>query len=213
MGVKPATDIFQYHIVSLFAPMRECEPISYVDNNLHLKGKVFSENLAILDKVLTRIEDAEFQVNAKKSTWCATKLEFLGFMLYPNGYVPLPKRVEAILAISKTKCHFLGCINFFKNHIPRQAELIAPLTHLTKKDVSFKWTNQQEEAFIKVKAAVSESIMLSYPDVNKPFIIYTHASEYALGDARRKNHIMLLAETHSGPAALYHHRPGTSSNQ
>ncbi len=124
MGVKPATDIFQSRITGLFAPMREHAPISYLDDNLHVKGKDFTEHLSILDKVLTRIKEAKLQVNAKKSTWCATKLEFLGFMLYPDGYAPLPKRVEAILAITTPKnikelWHFLGCINFIKNHIPR----------------------------------------------------------------------------------------------
>ncbi len=59
-------------------------------------------------------------------------------MLFPDGYAPLPKRVKAILAILRPKNikelrHFLGCINFIKNHIPKQVELIAPLTLLNLK--------------------------------------------------------------------------------
>ncbi len=99
MGVKPATDIFQSRIVRLFAPMQDCAPSSYLDDNLHIKGKDFIEHLSILDEVLTQIEEAKLQVNAKKSTWCANTLEFLGFVSYPDGYAPLPKSVETIIAI------------------------------------------------------------------------------------------------------------------
>ncbi len=166
--------------------MQDCASISYLDDNLHVRVKDFTEHLSIPDKVLMQIKEAKLQVNAKKSTWCANNLELLGFMLYPDGYASLPKRVEAILAISTPKnikelCHFLACINCIQNHFPRQAKIIAPLTLLTKKDAPFKWNAQQEEAFSRVKAAISKSIMLSYLDVNKPFVIYTDASEYAIG--------------------------------
>ena len=60
-------------------------------------------------------------------------------------------------------------------------QLLMPLTLLSKKDVSFSWIEVQDFAFKKIKAAVVESVMLTYPDISKPFIIYTYARNYTIG--------------------------------
>ena len=53
---------------------------------------------------------------------------------------------------------------------------------LTKKDVPFIWGEEQESAFTKTKAAISNAILCTYPDPNKRFIIYPDASQkYAMG--------------------------------
>jgi hypothetical protein len=64
---------------------------------------------------------------------------------------------------------------------PRRSEILAPLTHLTSKDVQFQWTDIEQQAFDKMKAIVSHEVLLSYPDFYKPFDIYTDASHYQLG--------------------------------
>ena len=77
---------------------------------------------------------------------------------------------------------FLGVLNFIKNHIPRRAKICEPITWLTKKDVKFVWGEEQQQAFNKLKAVVSEAILLTYPNPNRPFDIYPDASStYAMG--------------------------------
>jgi hypothetical protein len=63
---------------------------------------------------------------------------------------------------------------------PRRSEILAPLTHLTSKDVPFQWTDVEQQAFDKMKAIVCCKVLLSYPDFNKPFHIHTDASHYQL---------------------------------
>jgi hypothetical protein len=73
-------------------------------------------------------------------------------------------------------------LNFIKNHIPRRAEICEPITRLTKKDVRFVWGEEQQRAFDKLKAVVLETILLTYPNPNRPFDIYPNASStYAMG--------------------------------
>ncbi len=96
------------------------------------------------------------------------------------------EQVKAILAMTPPKSikelrGFIGCVNFIKNHIPRRAELMQPLTKLTKKEAKFQWGPEAQQAFLKTKAAVAEAVMLTYPDVKKPFVLYTDASDYAIG--------------------------------
>jgi hypothetical protein len=64
---------------------------------------------------------------------------------------------------------------------PKRSEILAPLTHLTSKDVPFQWTDVKQQAFDKIKAIVCRKVHLSYPDFNKPFHIHTDASHYQLG--------------------------------
>ena len=59
---------------------------------------------------------------------------------------------------------------------------MAPITHLTKKDVPFIWGEEASQAFDKVKAEIANAILCTYPNPNKQFIIYPDASQkYAMG--------------------------------
>lgn len=65
--------------------------------------------------------------------------------------------------------------------IPQKSHLCAPLTHLTKKNVPFKWTRECQVNFDKLKQSLANSVALAYPDFSKPFIIHTDASKFQLG--------------------------------
>ena len=187
MGIKPATDIFQSRMVGIFQQMGKNKPNPYIDDIFHGKGNTFERHLTILDEMFQLLEDHGMQVNLEKSKLCATEVEFLGFCVKQTGFQPTRKRVEAILKLDrphnvKKVRAFLGVINFIKNHIPNRAELLAPITKLTKKDQPFVWENEQQQAFNKTKAAIANSILCTYPNPNKPFIIYPDASQkYAMG--------------------------------
>ncbi len=57
-----------------------------------------------------------------------------------------------------------------------------PITKLTKKGEPFVWGVEQQEAFDKIKAVISEAILLTYPDPSKRFHIFPNASsKHAMG--------------------------------
>jgi hypothetical protein len=72
--------------------------------------------------------------------------------------------------------HFLGIINFIKNHIHGRAGIMQPITKLTKKGEPFMQNVKQQEAFDKIKKVISEAILLTYPDPSKRFHICPNAS-------------------------------------
>jgi hypothetical protein len=49
------------------------------------------------------------------------------------------------------------------------------------KDISFKWTNDCENAFKTLKQALITAPVLRYPNFNKPFILACDASCSAIG--------------------------------
>ena len=187
MGVKPVTDIFQSRMVRVFQQMKEHKLNPYIDDIFHGKGKDFDSHLAILDEIFQLLKEHGMQVNLDKSELCAFEVKFLSFCLKQSGFWPTKKRIEAILKLSrphnvKKVRGFLQTINFIKNHIPNRAEIMAPITNLTKKDQPFIWDEKEQKAFDKTKAAVANAILCTYPDPKKRFIIYPDASQkYAMG--------------------------------
>ena len=67
--------------------------------------------------------------------------------------------------------------------MPSFADLSASLYEMINgqtKD-SFTWHKETQEAFVKLKEAVSADTCLSYPDYSKPFYLFTDASYDGLG--------------------------------
>ncbi len=59
--------------------------------------------------------------------------------------------------------------------------MTAPLQELLKKSVHFRWEDEQEQAFIKLKEALCKAPVLAYPDPNIPYVMDTDASNMAKG--------------------------------
>jgi transposase InsO family protein len=121
-----------------------------------------------------------------KSSFCAYEAEFLGFVLTRQGVKPQVKKVQAVLKIEPPKTvkqvrSFIGMINYYKDHIPKRSELLSPLTTLTKKGARFKWTDECQQNFEKLKQLLAKQVVLAYPDFSLPFEIYTDASNKQIG--------------------------------
>lgn len=75
----------------------------------------------------------------------------------------------------------LGTFGFWRQYIPRYAHITAPLTALTRKNVSWCWGEEQQTAFDALKLAMSQTVALKHPDTSKAFIVVTDASDFAVG--------------------------------
>ena len=184
MGLCNSPDIFQEKMSTL---MQDLEYVrTYLDDLLCLTKGDWNDHLSKLDTIFQRLSNAGLKVNARKSFFGRSELEYLGYWITRDGIQPVTKKVEAIknLATPKNKRelrHFIGMINYYRDMWIRRSEILAPLAALTSKNVPWQWTEVHQKAFEMIKQIVGRETLLAYPDFSKTFEIYTDASHTQLG--------------------------------
>ena len=74
---------------------------------------------------------------------------------------------------------FLGLTNYYRRFIKDFAKIAAPLHVLVRKDQKWKWEQEQEEAFGRLKRAFTTESVLAIPDINREIRVEVDASDYA----------------------------------
>ena len=137
-GLSNSPDIFQENMSNLF---RDLEFVrEYIDDLLVTSNGTLQDHLDKVEQVLQRLQKAGLKVNAKKSKFCRTEVEYLGYLVTREGIKPQPKKVQAIhnMATPRTRKElrsFLGLVNYYRDMALRRSHILAPLTRLTSKKV------------------------------------------------------------------------------
>ena len=74
---------------------------------------------------------------------------------------------------------FLGLIGYYRKFVPHFSDLARPLNALTRKETVFEWTQICQESFELLKTSLMSEPILTYPDPNLPYVLFTDASKYA----------------------------------
>ena len=85
--------------------------------------------------------------------------------------MPAPKNPKEVK-------QFLGLVGYYRKFVPRFTDISRVLTHLTKKNVEFKWTPECENCFQILKEYLRQAPILKYPDPQASYTLYTDASKY-----------------------------------
>jgi RNase H-like domain found in reverse transcriptase/Reverse transcriptase (RNA-dependent DNA polymerase)/Integrase zinc binding domain len=184
MGLCNSPDIFQENMSELMEGLQFVR--TYIDDLLVVTNGSFSDHLEKLGEVLDRVETAGLKINAEKSFFCQQELEYLGYWITREGIMPVPKKTQAMLAITapttrKELRRFIGLVNYYRDMWIRRSDVLAPLSRLLSKDTKWQWTSVEANAFDQIKRIIAKNVLLSHPDFNKPFEIHTDASKYQLG--------------------------------
>jgi hypothetical protein len=142
--------------------------------------------------VFRRLEHANFHANLHKCFFAQKELEYLGYWLTRRGLQPQPKKVEAILRLTPPKLkrqlrRFLGMVNFNRDMWQMRSHILAPLSALVSPKVKFEWHQEHQDAFDQIKTLISMEMLLTFPNFNEPFHIFTDASKYQLGTVIMQN--------------------------
>jgi hypothetical protein len=165
--------------------------VVYLDDIL-IFSKTVKEHLSHLRQVLRTSRENQFYANPKKCDFMKEEISFLGHRVSANGLKVDPERVRAVADWKVPKdvhgvCSFFGLANYFRRFLQGYSKMVNPLTNLTRKDKRWKWTKECQEAFEKVKHAVTHAPVLAPLELGKPFKMVLDASCVGLGAVPLQN--------------------------
>ena len=160
--------------------------IGYLDDII-IYSRSEKEHLEHLEKIFTRLKAAGLKLKLEKCCFFKKHIQYLGHLISADGIQPLPEKLENIAKMPaprnpKEVKQFLGLVGYYRKFIPRFADISRVLTHLTKKDMEFKWTPECENCFQILKEFLQQAPILRYPDPQASYTLYTDASKYTYAD-------------------------------
>ena len=193
----------------IFSDLLDVSVTIYLDNIL-----IYSDNPADhkqhVSEVLCRLRKHGLYARPDKCHFSTDTVEYLGFILSKEGLKmdqskvqtiqdwPEPRKVKDIQSFS-------GFANFYRRFISGYSDIVVPLTRLTQKGTPWNFTDQAWSAFKLLKSAFTSAPVLTHWVPDRPIIVETDASDYALG-------AILSIETNSGEVhpVAYHSQTFTS---
>ena len=166
----------------------------YIDDCL-VHTESWEQHMETLREFLGRVRRAKLTVRPSKCEMGFENMEFVGHEV-KKGEIGLhadniKKIHEAPRPKTKTQVRsFLGLTGFYRGYIDKYAEIAEPLTDLTKKKSPnvIKWGETQEKAFSILKRLLVAEPILRLPDMTKPFLLRTDASDAGIGAVLLQQH-------------------------
>ena len=158
--------------------------LAFLDDIIVL-GKSFTDHLNNIKEVLTRLRSYRLKLKPSKCVLFQKEVEFLGRWVSNTGLSMKEEHTKAVINWPVPKNtheveQFLGLVNYHRMFIKDFAEIACPLYGITGKR-EFKWEIEQQEAFDRIKEALSSVPVLSFPNNKDLFILDTDASDFAIG--------------------------------
>ena len=141
------------------------------------------EHFVRLRSVLSRLREAGLSA---KCRLLQRHVCFLGHVVSESGVGTDPEKVMAITEWPvptnlREVRSFVGLCCYYRRFVKGFAEISSPLHALTKKGEVFRWTDECQEAFEKLKVALTTAPVLAMPDEEGKFTLDTDASNFAIG--------------------------------
>jgi len=145
----------------------------------------WSSHLQHLETVLQVLQKEHLFAKLSKCSFGATNINYLGHTISNAGFAKEEDKIRVVKDWPKPTSlkllrGFLGLTGYYRRFIRNYASLATPLTDMLKKD-NFKWTTAAEDAFMKLKEALTSSPVLALPNFTQPFTLETDASGIGIG--------------------------------
>ena len=138
--------------------------MGYLDNII-IYSRSEKEHLEHLKEIFTRLKAAGLKLKLEKCCFFKKHMQYLGHLISADGIQTLPEKLESITKMPaprnpKEVKQFLGLVGYYRKFVPRFADISRVLTHLTKKDLEFKWTPECENCFQILKEFLQQAPIL-----------------------------------------------------
>lgn len=186
-GLANAPSTFQKYINWALREYLDEICSAYLDDVLVYTDGSLKEHREHVRKVLRKLGDAGLYLDISKCEFEVTTTKYLGYIVRAGEGVSMdPEKVEAIQSWKPPTTvrgvrGFLGFANFYRVFIPDFSKIAMPLQNLTHKDTPFRWTQQCQESFQKLKDLFTTEPVLATFDPDRTTVLETDSSGYNVG--------------------------------
>lgn len=143
----------------------------------------YAEHLRIALKILRK---EKLYAKFSKCEFLLQEVQFLGHVVNNEGIKVDPAKIESIMNWERPKSptkvrSFMGLAGYYRRFVKDFAKIASPLTKLTRKNEKYEWNDKCEESFQELKKRLVTAPILTLPDEQGNFMIYSDASHKGLG--------------------------------
>ncbi|KAJ4801231.1 polyprotein [Rhynchospora pubera] len=183
-GLTNAPASFQNLMNDVFKEELRKSVLVFFDDIL-VYSKNYKEHIQHLKIVFRKLKEHNLFAKMSKCAFGVERIEYLGHIISKEGVATDAHKVEAMLNWPipkniKELRGFLGLTEYYRRFIKNYGIICKPLTELLGK-IEFKWNVKAQEAFERLKKAMSSAPVLALPDFTQPFCIEADACETGLG--------------------------------
>lgn len=155
-------------------------------DDICVTGANDKEHLGNLRAVFERLRSMGLTVKLSKCKFLQDSVKYLGFIIDRQGLHPDPDKLEAISKaprpndVTQLKS-FLGLLNYYGKFIPNLSTLLHPLHALLRKDTTWNWGSDCEQAFVEAKKALMCERVLAHYEEGLPLVLSVDSSAYGIG--------------------------------
>ncbi|CAG2246897.1 unnamed protein product [Mytilus edulis] len=184
-GLNNACQSFQSLMTQVLRGLTWKHCLVYVDDVI-IWSENFESHLQHLDLIFKRLKEANLKLRPNKCDFAKSEILYLGHIISKEGIKVDSSKTNAVETFPiPNNQHdvrsFLGLCNYYRKFVKGYAKIASPLNRLLTKDTPFKWTTDCQDAFKKLKEALTSTPVLNFPNFNKPFIVSCDASGSAIG--------------------------------
>ena len=179
-----ALTAFQQFMNNLFSDLLDVYVMIYL-NDILIYSNNMSEHHQHIKEVLKHFCKGDLYAKAEKCKFHSKSVECLRYILSPSGLTIFDNKVNIIQDWPESKKikdiqFFLDFANFYCQFIFNYLEIVIPLTHLIRKDISWKFDSFCYNAFNSLKKAFTSAPILTHWIPNTQLIMETDTLDYAL---------------------------------
>jgi len=184
MTNSPAT--FQTMMNDVFRTVIAEEIVVVYLDDILIFIKIEEEHKRAVWRVLEILMEHKLFLCPEKCEFHWKQIEYLGLVISENKVAMDPVKVTGVcewpVLENRTDVQaFIGFVNFYRRFIRDFLTIAQPLFDLTHSDQAWNWGTKEQEAFERLKTAVTTAPILASPQDSEPFRIEAGSSDFALG--------------------------------
>jgi hypothetical protein len=195
-GLTNAPATYQRLMEELFGDINHKECVIFLDD-IVVYAPTFEEHLTRLKNVFGKIRESGMLLSPKKCHFCQRKTKYLGHVISADGIEtdpdktdkvknwPRPTNVDDVRKFTSFAGYYRRFVKNFSQIAKPLNDLLVGITNKKGKSrkcskIKWKWDDDQENAFCKLKEILISSPILAYANYSLPFEVHIDASGFGL---------------------------------